>query len=117
MAETQLPAAAASAVAGSSEAITNATLKPEVANMMCADVGAAAVHTATTIFLLCLSRTKLCVFGGREGRRLAAALLRAMRHVAVQWLQVGLLDQLAAHAGMGADLGPAEGDSQVPGPR
>ncbi len=39
-----------------------------------------------------------------EGRRLAAGLVRATRHEAVQRLHMGLLDQLAAHAGMGAQL-------------
>ncbi len=42
--------------------------------------------------------------GGREERRLAAGLLRALRHRDVQRLQVALLDQLAVHAGMGAGL-------------
>ncbi len=41
---------------------------------------------------------------GIEGQRLAAGLMRATRHEAVERLRMGLLDQLAAHAGMGAQL-------------
>ncbi len=52
----------------------------------------------------CLLRAKLLHTGGSEGRRLAAGLLRASRHVAVRQLQVGLLDQLAVHAGLGPQL-------------
>ncbi len=51
---------------------------------------------------------RLAFQGGQEGRRLACGLLRATRHVAVRRLQVALLDQLAAHAGMGAELGAGE---------
>ncbi len=117
LAETQLLAAAASAVVGSSDPAANDTLQPEIAKTVCGDVGAASVHTATALFLLTLSRSKLSVSGGREGWRLAAALLRATRHVAVQRLQVALLDRLAAHAGMGAELGPPGGGWQAEGLR
>ncbi len=58
------------------------------------------------IALFCVQEIQLALSeaGGPEGQRLACGLLRAMRHVAVRRLQVGLLDQLAAHAGMGAKL-------------
>ncbi len=56
--------------------------------------------------LSCMQQMRLTLYESRgpEAQRLACGLLRAMRHVAVRRLQVGLLDQLAAHAGMGPAL-------------
>lgn len=54
---------------------------------------------------------------GPEGQRLAGGLMRALRHVAVRRMQAALLDQLAAHAGMGPALpegsSPEEGSGQA----
>ncbi len=65
----------------------------------------AACNAARAMALLAGLQESLASHGGQEGRRLACGLLRATRHVAVRRLQVALLDQLAAHAGMGAELG------------
>lgn len=69
----------------------------------------AAVEAAQAVVFTVILLDKLWESGSREGQRLAAVLLRATRHVAVRRLQVGLLDQLAAHAGMGTGL---EGEGQ-----
>ncbi len=106
LAETQLLAAVASAVVDSPHPIANSTLPPDVPDMIYGDVRCASVYTATAMFRLAASRSKLITRGGRDGRRLAAVLLRMARHEAVQRLQVALLDQLAAHAGLGAELEP-----------
>ncbi len=116
LAETQLLAAAASAVLGSPHPIANNTLPPDVADMIYGAVRSAVVYAATAVVLLLSARCKLKKCGGRDGRRLAAVLLRMARHEAVQRLQVALLDQLAAHAGLGAELGPAGEEGQEEGP-
>ncbi len=63
-----------------------------------------ASDVAKALCKLNLVRGHLGDRGGPEGRRLANVLLRAMRHVAVRRLQVALLDQLAAEAGLGVGL-------------
>ncbi len=72
----------------------------------------AACNAARAMALLAGLQESLASHGGQEGRRLACGLLRATRHVAVRRLQVALLDQLAAHAGMGAELGGGEEEAQ-----
>ncbi len=72
----------------------------------------AACDAARAMIMLALTQKDLALHGGPEGRRLACGLLRATRHVAVRRLQVALLDQLAAHAGMGAELRGREEEAQ-----
>ncbi len=75
----------------------------------------AACNAARAMTMLVAVQEKVAFHGGPEGRRLACGLMRAMRHEAVQRLQVALLDQLAAHAGMGAELGGGEEGGQEQG--
>ncbi len=109
LADSQLLAAAATVVLDTPAAFT---LPMSVRNHMCCDVREAAKLVGVTLYCLQETQRALHRAGGREGQRLAAGLLRAMRHVAVRRLQVALLDQLAAHAGMGAELEGREEDGQ-----
>ncbi len=102
LAQSQLLGAAAAAVTDSRPAAAS-----EATNFagVCRPVQLAAFISAEVLDSLTAARRRLVAVAMPEGRRLACVLLRAMRHVAVRRLQVALLDQLAAHAGMGPELG------------
>ncbi len=85
---------------------------PRAAGMTHITLSRAACNAARAMIMMDAMQVKLDSRGGPEGRRLARGLLRATRHVAVRRLQVALLDQLAAHAGMGAELGGEEEEAQ-----
>ncbi len=82
------------------------------AGAVCVRYWNATVMAAQAVVFTSILLNSLWESRSREGQRLAAVLLRATRHVAVRRLQVGLLDQLAAHAGMGAGL---EGEEEAEG--
>ncbi len=109
--DSQLLAAAATALVDSPPVDEIATLPEEVRNSIRFGVRYASSSAATALFYMFGMQTMLAKSGAPEGQRLSAGLLRAARHEAVQRLQVGLLDQLAAHAGMAAGLEEWEGSS------
>ncbi len=98
LAESGLLAAAAAAVVDC----------PYVVGVAHDSISGAGRNAARAFVSVAVMQHLLWSHGGPEGRRLACRLLRATRHVAVRRLQVALLDQLAAHAGMGAELGGGE---------
>ncbi len=108
--DSQLLAAAATALVDSPPVDEIATLPEAVRNSIRYGIRHACASTATAMFSLSQMQNSLAKLGGK-GRQLSAGLLRAARHEAVQRLQVALLDQLAAHAGMAAGLEEWEGGS------
>ncbi len=112
LAHSQLLGAAAAAVVDSRPAVAS-----EATNVagVCKPVQHAAFIIAEVLDSLTAARRRLVAFAGPEARRLACVLLSAMRHVAVRRLQVALLDQIAAHAGMGPELGGGEEEEEAEG--
>ncbi len=108
IADSQLLAAAATVVLDMPDVLSGPGFPRNAAQSISVDCCNAAIQAAQAVVSTALAWNNLARFGGPEGQRLAAVLLRAMRHVAVRRLQVALLDQLAAHAGMGAELGGGE---------
>ncbi len=111
LADSQLLAAAALALVDSPPVDAIATLPEEQRNAIGFYVGHATAAAAKSMCDMLALQKKLAEVGGAEGRRLSAGLGRVMQHEAVRRLQVALLDQLAAHAGMGAGLEEWEGGS------
>ncbi len=116
LADSQLLATAAVILVDTPPAGTAATLPDNERDNIRSSTLDASESAATALFYLFEVRRELAARGNRQGKRLSAALLCAARHEAVQRLQVALLDQLAAHAGMAAGLeeweagsGPREG--------
>ncbi len=113
LAESQLLAAAAAALLDCPNVLASQRLRREMASGACAMMQQTAKKAAKMVVLMSIVQVKLQLAKGCQARPLAAGLLRAARHEAVQRLQVALLDQLAAHAGMGAELeGEGEGEGQ-----
>ncbi len=106
-------AAAAAAVLDSPNCYEHGALSEGARARYCYDLQEASAVVLRVLPLLVELRTALrAPTWGTEGRRLAGVLALGMQHVAVRRLQVALLDQLAAHAGMGAKLQEAgEGGS------
>ncbi len=102
--DSQLLAAAATTVVASPDPYAAGGLTDAGRSQFCYQMHPASESLAQSLVHLRMLQEALKENGGREGRRLAVDLLRATRHDAVQRLQVALLDQLAAHAGMGAGL-------------
>ncbi len=109
--EAQLLATAAAAVVDSPNLTEAEGLPPAAAQAVRSHMGSAAEDAAVGLAMYVARSHHLARSGERKGQRLAGGLLRAMRHVAVRRLQVALLDQLAAHAGMGPELG-GEGEER-----
>ncbi len=104
--DTQLLAAAAASLVDSPPVYEDPDVLEATRNHVCCAMQGASVDAARAMFIFTRMMLRLPE-GGRkngEGLRLAEGLLRVARHEAVVRLQVGLLDQLAAHAGMGAEL-------------
>ncbi len=111
--ESQLLAAAATVVLDCPNMLAVDSLKGELATAACGMLSDAAFWLARSVVNLNTIEGKLWTARVPGARPLAAKLLRAARHTAVVRLQVALLDQLAAHAGMGAELeGEEAGESQ-----
>ncbi len=102
--ESQLLAAAAAAVLDCPNALAVGRLEGELTTDACGMLCGAAIWLARSVVNLNTIEGKLWTARVPGARPLAAKLLRAARHTAVVRLQVALLDQLAAHAGMGAEL-------------
>ncbi len=102
--DSQLLAAAATVLVDSPAASVLPGVRAKVCNRVLGGVQGGSKLVGVTLFCMQQMRWTLDAAGGPESRRLAGGLLRAMRHVAVRRLQAALLDQLAAHAGMGAEL-------------
>ncbi len=102
--DSQLMAAAATSLVDSPAVSTLAAVDPGLCNRLLYLVQGGCQYAGNALSCMPWMRWALYESGGPEAQRLACGLLRAMRHVAVRRLQVGLLDQLAAHAGMGAEL-------------
>ncbi len=101
----ELLAAAASAVVDGPSPFSDPSHPAALRHSLCFHIREASVKAASTMYNVVMVQGLLqgpC--GGGEGRRLALGLMHSVRHEAVQRLQMGLLDQLAAHAGMGAEL-------------
>ncbi len=108
LAESQLLAAAAAAITDSPSAMPVEGELKVIYDGVCSNVHLASLQAAQALAGMATSQQNAQALGGPDGRRLACVLLRATRHVAVRRLQVALLDRLAAHAGMGAELGSGE---------
>ncbi len=104
LASSELLAAAATVLVDAPPVYALKTLPDPDRNRFCLGLRAAVETAAMGLYYTHEAHATLVKIVGPEGQRLACGLLRAMRHVAVRRLQVGLLDQLAAHAGMGAAL-------------
>ncbi len=113
----ELLAAAAHVIVDTSKQQSTTTLSADGRRKALADVHSASRSMAAALGDLSALRHRLLCYGGPEGVRLSGVLLCGMRHVAVRRLQVALLDQLAAHAGMGAGLGQEEGTEEGGGGR
>ncbi len=111
LADSQLLAAAAASVLYRPEIIAEEGPKKTLSSLACKELRAASNDVVWALVFTVLVRDKLKA-AGPEGRRLAVALLRAVRHDAVCRLQVGLLDQLAVHAGLGARLEGEDGEER-----
>ncbi len=111
LADSQLLAAAAAALVDSPPVDAFATLPDSERNAIRFYVGQATTAAAKSMCNLLAMQEKLAEAGGAEGRQLSAGLGRVKQHEAVRRLQVALLDQLAAHAGMAAGLEEWEGSS------
>ncbi len=108
----QLLAASAVSLVDSPPVYTITGLTQQVQDRTCYSVRVACVSAVRAMLYWQLMREELAKVGGSAGKRVSGGLLRAMRHVAVRRLQVALLDQLAANAGMGEKLQEAgEGES------
>ncbi len=112
LAQSQLLAAAAAALLDSPNVFECAAVRTAERSAVCEHVHGALDFLAQAVFHTGLLRGQLLRHGGPEGERLAVGLVRLMRHDAVRRLQVALLDQLAAEAGMGAELGEGEEQQQ-----
>ncbi len=106
--DSQLLAAAATSLVDSPAVSTLPRVNARMCNRVLYLVQIGCKHAGNALFCMQNVQRVLYGAGGPEAQRLGCGLLRAMRHVAVQRLQVALLDQLAAHAGLGAAL-PEEG--------
>ncbi len=102
--ESELFAAAAATLVDSPNAFASAGLSASGLQEVCQEMRTACGSLAGAVGQLALLRDELASCRGQEGARLAAGLWRMGQHGAVRRLQVALLDQLAAHAGMGARL-------------
>ncbi len=96
LAESQLLAAAASALLDGAPMRSAPAISERYRDMLCMSMhGGASSLTQTLLFVFRLHMQLAVV--GRLGQRLSAGLLRAARHEAVQRLQVGLLKQASNH--------------------
>lgn len=86
--DSELLAAAASAVLDSPNVLKDEQCPSGTAKFVCRSVLTVTVIAADVMGLLQTARTRLAGRGGAEPRRLAVGLLRAARHEAVQRLQV-----------------------------
>ncbi len=102
--ESELFAAAAATLVDSPNAFASAGLSASGLQEVCQEMRTACGSLAGAVGQLALLRDELASCRGQEGARLAAGLWRMGQHGAVRRLQVALLDQLAAEAGMGARL-------------
>ncbi len=110
LADSQLLAAAAVTLVDSPPVGAIAGLPDSDRDSILRDTFLASESAAAALFYISEAQKELAT-RGKESRRLSAGLVRAARHEAVQRLQVALLDQLAAHAGMAAGLEEWEGSS------
>ncbi len=108
LADSQLLTAVADVIVNSPSAMAIEADSSALCDGVCCHLRAASRDAAQALTGMAASKEMVRALGGSEGRRLACRLLRATRHVAVRRLQVALLDQLAAHAGMGVELGGGE---------
>ncbi len=116
LADSQLLAAAAVTLVDSPDVFTLPPDRTLPRNVVCNRVQDACRYAGISMYYMQATQGALHSAGGSEGQQLAVGLLRAMRHVAVRRLQVALLDQQAAHAGMGAALqGEDEGEEERDG--
>ncbi len=102
--DSQLLAATAAAVLDAPDVFADASLSDGDRSTACLNTQMATDWACRTVYHASVVQDQLARFGGREGRRLAVGIYREVRHMAVRRLQVALLDQLAAHAGMGVEL-------------
>ncbi len=102
--DTQLLAAAATALVDVRPIDATPQLKPEVREVIMTSMQQGAVAAAKATANVHQLQQALGRVGGRVCKRLSAGLRGVVRHEAVRRLRVGLLDQLAAHAGLGAKL-------------
>ncbi len=108
LAASDLLAVAAAAILNTPNAMAIQGEAKMISDNLCRDVHLASHDAAQALMRIGTNRRSVEALRGPEGRRLACALLRATRHAAVRRLQVALLDQLAAHAGMAAELGDGD---------
>ncbi len=104
--KSELLAAAAATVVGCPSPFADRPFPETARDSVCRQIEAASFRAADTLGSVAKLQ-RMLLEGGREecgGPRLALGLIHSVQHEAVQRLQVGLLDQLAAHAGMGAQL-------------
>ncbi len=94
--DSQLLAAAAASVLYGPEIIAEEGPKEVISSAACNELRAASNNVVGALTVTCVDRYRLATAAGPEGRRLAVAMLRMMRHDAVCRLQVGLLGRPAA---------------------
>ncbi len=104
LADSELLAAAATVLLDAPPVYKLQHLPDQGRNTFCRDLRNSVENAALSMYYMHNAIECIASLGGSEAQRLACGLLRAMRHVAVRRLQVGLLDRLAAHAGMVAAL-------------
>ncbi len=113
--EGQLLAATASALLDSANVFADAALSDRARGMACNNMRMALERVAHMLYQALLLEQILKSECGHVGVRLAAGMAAIMQHDAVRRLQVALLDQLAAEAGMAAELGEGAQQQQQQG--
>ncbi len=110
LADSQLLASTAAVLLDCPPILTAEVLAQCSAETLFSAVRKAAENVAKAMCLVGVVQSRMASYEFPQGRLVAAKLLHAARHTAVVRLQVALLDQLAAHAGLGAEM---EGEDEA----